>query len=163
MTFKKVAMFLATCAILTLALSPVTAQAQELTVVATQSTFKASQRWVDFLASQTVPVKHVEPAAFKSQKNAEYVVLMGGMDEAGIKALITEPVGATEAGALAKKGAGKMFLRSNVWGSGQNILIFAGADAAAAEKVRKETKEDWWEMLAEWFDIEAGGPALHGY
>jgi hypothetical protein len=163
MTFKKATMFLATCAILTLVLAPVAAQAQELTVVATQSTLKASQRWVDFLASQRVPIKHVEPAAFKSHKNAEYIVLMGGMDEAGIKELVTEAVGAEEAGALGKKGAGKMFLRSNVWGSGQNILVFAGSDAGAAEKARKDTKDDWWEMIAEWFDLEIGGPALHGY
>ena len=140
------------------------AQTSTLIVVATKATYQAAQRWVDFLTAQGVELKNVEPAEFKNYEKEKYVVLMGGMDEpGGIKDLVTKAVGEKDAAALSKKGGEKMYIRSSVWSPGQNVIVFAGPDGAAAEKARKESREDWMEMLAEWFDIETGGPKLGGY
>ncbi len=163
MRLKKTAMILVTCAILGLVISPMAAQAEGLIVVASKSTYQEAQRWVDFLTKEGVDLKNVVPAEFNKHQNEEFIVLMGGMNEPGIKDLVKKAVGAKEAAALTKKGANNMYVRSNVWGPGQSILIFAGANAAAAEKVRKDTQEEWFEIIAEWFELETGGPRLGGY
>ena len=163
MRLKKTVMILVTCAILGLVISPMAAQDEGLIVVASKSTYQGAQRWVDFLTKEGIDLKNVVPAEFNKHQNEEFIVLMGGMNEPGIKDLVKKAVGNKEAAALTKKGAKNMYVRSNVWGPGQNVLIFAGADVAAAEKVRKDNKEEWFEIIAEWFELETGGPRLGGY
>jgi hypothetical protein len=149
---------------LSLALSSVAAfAAGELLVVANKPTYQAAQKWVDFLATKGITVKHVEPAQFGANKGAPYVVVMGGVAEPGMSDLIKEAVGAQDFASLGTPGAGKMYVRSNVWGQGQNILVFAGSDLEAAAKARADARDEWMGMFADWFGLELGGPSMHGY
>jgi hypothetical protein len=166
MKLKKGMVIVTVLLALSLALSSTAALAagQELVVVANKPTFQAAQKWVDFLTTKGLTVKHVEPSQFGANKGAPYMVVMGGVAEpGGISDLIKEAVGAQDFAALAKPGAGKMFVRSNVWGQGQNVLVFAGSDPEAAAKARADAREEWMGMLADWFGLELGGPSLHGY
>jgi hypothetical protein len=135
----------------------------ELVVIANKATYQAAQKWVDFLATKGVPLKNVEPSQTDKFEKANYVVLMGGVDEPGIGDLVKKAVGDSEYASLQTKGAGKMFMRSGVWSPGQNIVVFAGSDQKAAEKARVDSKEEWLELFADWFGIELGGPSMHGY
>ena len=164
MKVKKTLLILAAVVAVSLTLSPMAALGQDqLIVVATKQTYQAAQRWTDFLTTQGIVPKNVEPAQFGQYRQSEYIALMGGVDEAGIKDLVKEAVGDQELAALSKKGAGKMYVKTNVWGPGQNVVIFAGSDAKAAEKARVDAKEEWMGLFADWFGLEMGGPGVHGY
>ena len=96
MKAKRLFMVLGMVAVLGLALAPV-ASAAELVVVATPATFAKSADWAKFLDSKNIPVKNVAPSNLAAFKDAPYVVLLGGMDEAGgIKPLAEKALSKSE-------------------------------------------------------------------
>ena len=164
MKAKKTLLIFAAFLAMSLALSPMAALGQDqLIVVATKQTYQDAQRWVDFLTSQGLVLKNVEPSQFSQYKESQYIVLMGGVDEPGMKELVKEAVGEKELAALSQKGVGKMYVKSGTWSQGQDVIVFAGSDAKAAEKARMDAKDEWFELFAEWFGLELGGPSLKGY
>jgi hypothetical protein len=131
------------------------ASAADMIVVATKATFKKAQPWVDFLKSKEVPVKNVLPSEFAKYQGEPYVVLMGGMDEAGgIKDLAKKALTPEEFTWITTAGNKKIYTKFNVWTGGQEVMIFAAADGPGAQAVRKETRDEWWETVSEWFELE---------
>ena len=113
--------------------SPARVLAQDtMILVASQASLVKTQPWIDFLKKNEISVEHAVPSEFKSVKNKKYITIVGGMDEAGIKDMITEVIGPAEASTLAQAGAKKTFMRENIWVAGQRVLIFAGDNAESA-------------------------------
>lgn len=132
-------------------------------VVAGQASLVKAQRWIDFLKKNEITVEHAVPSEIESVKKKKYVTIIGGMDEPGMKDILTEVLGASEASDLAKAGARKMFLKENLWVAGQRMLVFAGDNAESADAVRTETRDAWMEHLKEWFDLGEGPSGLKAY
>ena len=125
---------------------------------------KNVQPWVDFLNKNEIAVKSFSPGDFDAiKKSFYYVALVGGMDQAELKKLVTEAVGADEAAALAKPGAKKMLVKENVWQPGQKVLIFTGSNAQAAIQARTENRDAWMKYLKEWFSLGEGPSSLKSY
>ena len=154
MRIGRTATVAAVIAILCMALAH-TAMAEDLIVVATKATYQASQKWVDFLISNEVPVKHVTPQEFAKYKKEKYVVLMGGMDEPnGIKDIAKEVLTEEEFQWVTQEGNGDMYFKFKVWDPMQSIIVFAGANRTAAETARKDNKDVWWDLIVNWFDLD---------
>jgi hypothetical protein len=132
-------------------------------LVASQASLVKAQPWIDFLKKNEITVEHVVPSEFKSVKNKKYITIMGGMDEPGIKDIVTEVVSAGEASDLAKAGAKKMFMKENTWVAGQRVLVFAGDNAESAAAARTESREAWMKYLKDWFDLGEGPGGLKAY
>ena len=141
-----------------------TAMAEELIVVASEATFEASQKWVDFLTLNEVPLKHVTPQEFDKVKKSKYLVIMGGLDEAnGIKGIAKELLDDGEFKDISQKGNGDIFFKFQKWDPMQTIIMFVGSDMAAADKARQESREDWWNSFILWFDLDADMEGFHVY
>ena len=144
--------------------SPAWVLAQDtMIVVAAQPSLVKAQPWIDFLKKNEITVEHAVPSELKSVQNKKYITIEGSMDQPGIKEIITEVVGASEASALAKPGAKKMFMKENTWVAGQRILVFAGDTAESAAAARTESRETWMKYLKEWFDLGEGPGGLKAY
>ena len=162
MKAKRTTILLAAVAILSLAFAS-TVMA-DLVVVATDASFKDAQKWVDFLTSKEVAVKHVTPQNFSGAKQEQYLVIMGSLDESGgVKDIVKEALSATELADISKPGNKEMYLKSDVWGEDQEVIIFSGATKEDSIEARVGNKESWFEEIAIWFDLETGGASLHGY
>ena len=156
MKVKKLLMAIGVAAILSMSTGSF-AGAADLVVVATAATFANAAEWTTFLKSKSIPVKNVAPADLAGFKDAPYVVIMGGMDEAeGIKPLVEKAVTKKDFEWINKAGNSRMYVKSNVWSGGQEVIIFAGADGAGAEMARKRNRAEWWEFIREWFRIDEG-------
>ncbi len=112
--------------------------------------------------------KALSPKAFADHKESPYVVIMGGVSEAGgIGDIIKKALGEKDFTAIGKGEAKGMYLKYNVWSGGQEIIVFAAANAADVGAVRKESRSDWWETISEWFEIEdeetSGGGGTPAY
>ena len=82
-------MVLGMVAVLGLALAPVASAADELVVVATPASYAKAADWPKFLGSKKIPLKNVAPSDLAAFKDAQHVVLLGALDEAGgIKPLV---------------------------------------------------------------------------
>ena len=132
-------------------------------LVAGQGSLVKAQTWIDFLNKNELTVEHYVLSELDQVKKYPYITIMGGLDEPGVKELLTEVIGAVETASLAENGAKRMFLKENVWTPGQKVLIFAGSDADAAAAVRTESRDIWMEYLTEWFDLEEIPGGLRPY
>ena len=131
------------------------AMAQDLIIVGTGSTMDASQDWLSFLKTQEVPCVVVNPAEFGEHNKEDSIVVIGSMDESeDIKAILKEVLTAEEMEWISQAGNGKMYVKTDVWTPGQKIIVIAGSHQIIAEQARKATKEDWFELFTDWFDIE---------
>lgn len=140
------------------------AQAEDaIKVVASQASQSKMQAFIDFLQKNQIDVEKVEPKDFANVKSSEFLAIEGGMDDPGMKALITEVVGATDAKSLSKAGAKQMFVKEGVFKPGQKILVFAGSNAEDAAAARVENREEWMPHLKKWFQLEDGPQSIGGY
>jgi hypothetical protein len=144
--------------------SPVWVMAQDtMTLVASQASLVKAQAWIDFLKQNEITVEHAVPSEFKAVKNKKYIAIVGGMDEPGIKEVMTEVIGDAEASAAAKAGTKKMFVKENLWVAGQRVLVFAGDNADSAARARTESREQWMKYLKDWFGLGEGPGGLKAY
>lgn len=142
-------------AFLGLALAPVAA-AKDLIVVATPATFAKHADWAKFLDSKKIPVKNVAPSNQAGFKDAPHVVLMGGMDEAGgIKPLAEKALSKSELDRMNMPGSSAMYVKSDVWSKGQEVIVFIGASEKGVETARKSNRAEWMDIIFGWFGIES--------
>jgi hypothetical protein len=96
------------------------------------------------------------PSDLAGFKNAPYVVVMGGMDEdQGIKPLVEKALSKSELDRINMAGSSAMYVKSDVWSKGQEVIIFVGASGTGAETARKGNRSEWMDMIFGWFGIES--------
>jgi len=140
-----------------------TATARELIIVANESTRESSLNWFGFLESKEIPFNVVTPENFKDYKKESYIVIMGDIEKTkGLRKLAGEALTAGELESINKNGKGETFFKSDVWAPRQKVILFLGTDQAAADKARKDSRDLWYGMFQDWFDIE-GTEGLHMY
>ena len=131
------------------------AAARDLIVVASKATQDASQDWIDFLQSKEIPMKIITPDSFSKYNQELYIVVLGSVNESkGIQEIAKEALTAEEFRSVANNSEGKMFFKPQAWNVGQKVILFLGPNQEAVAKARKSTRDEWYEMLEEWFDIE---------
>ena len=136
----------------------------DLIIVASKATQEASQNWVGFLKTSEVPFKLVTPQEFANYKQQKYHFFLGGVDEMeGIAGPVKEALTKDEFQWVSQPGNGKLYVKSDIWAPGQRIVIVAGSDLKASEEARKTTREQWFAILTDWFDLEQGPGGLHTY
>ncbi len=162
---KRIAGLIFSVFVLSCLLLPTSGAQDEYTMVlvAGQGSLVKAQTWIDFLKQNELTVEHYVLSELDQVKNYPYITIMGGLDETGIKDVLTEVIGAAETDSLTEKGAKKMFLKEDVWKPGQKVLVFAGNDIAAAAAVRTESRDTWMEYLTKWFDLEDVPGGLRPY
>lgn len=134
-----------------------------MTVIANSKDQESAQRWIDYLVSNEIMVDVIIPKYFGSNSDSDYLVIMGGVDNAVVKKILIDLIGADEVAAMSKKGAAKMYLIKDKYAIDQKILVYTGSDSQAAIKARIESKEEWMPMLEAWFDLEEGPSGLKAY
>jgi hypothetical protein len=154
MKAKVAYMVLGIFAVMGLALAPL-ASAAELVVVATPATFAKNADWAKFLDSKNILVKNVAPSDQAGFKNAQYVVLLGAMDEAGgIKPLVEKALSKSEFERINQAGSSAMFVKSDVLNKGQEVIVLTGASDKGVETARKGNRSEWIDIIFGWFGIE---------
>ena len=127
--------------------------ARDLIVVASKNTQKASLDWLGFLESKEIPVKLVTPDAFSDVKEELYIVVLGSLDESEeVTEIAKDALTADEFKSL--NSGGKMFYKPQAWNVGQKVILFLGPNQDAVKEARKASKDEWYEMLQDWFDID---------
>jgi hypothetical protein len=155
MKARKMFIIFGMIAVLGLALAPIVSAA-ELVVVATPESYAKAADWQKFLTSKQIPLKNVAPSNLAAFKDAQYVVLLGPLDEAGgIKPLVEKALIKAEFDQMMQPGSSAMFVKSNVWGQGQEVIIFTGSGDKGVETARKANRAEWMDVIFNWFGLEA--------
>ena len=129
--------------------------AKDLIIVASKTTQEASQDWIDFLESNEIPMKIITPDSFSKHKQELYIIVLGSVNESeGIAAIAEEALTAEEFQNISNNSEGKMFFKPQAWNVGQKVILFLGSNPDAVTKARKASRDEWFDMLKDWFDIE---------
>lgn len=137
--------------------------ANELVVVADDSTRETALNWFGFLDTQEIPYQIVSPETFKDHQREPYIVVMGDIkNNEALKKIASQALSGEELKSIGEKTNGETFFKTNVWVPKQNVILFLGVDQESADKARKAAKENWYSMFIEWFDIESP-EGLHTY
>ena len=145
---------------------PVVSKAQTeetLFLVAAKESRVQAQKWIDFLQTYDLPVEHYVLSEFDLVKDHDFITIVGGLDETGFRDLLKDVIGDDETASLEAEGGKRMFVKEDIWKSGQTVLFFVGKDSSEAAAIRSETRETWMELLQEWFDLEEIPGGLRAY
>ncbi len=135
-----------------------------LIMVAGKVNYDAAGQTVAFLEKNGITVKHVLGPEFAKYKTARHMVIIGSPGEGeGIGEILKQALTAQEIAWLSEEGNNRMHQKSDVWGKGQRIIIFAGYNARGAELARRDNRDEWWMGIAGWFDIELDQKTIYGY
>ena len=131
------------------------AAARDLIIVASKETQKVSIDWFGFIESKEIPVKIITPDSFSRYKEELYIVVLGSINESKeIAEIAKDALTSDEYKALEKSEKGKMYYKPQAWNVGQKVILLLGSSQETVAKARKSSKEEWFEMLKEWFDID---------
>jgi len=131
------------------------AAARDLIVVASKATQKASQDWLGFLDLKEISVKLITPDAFSEYKEELYIIVLGSLDESKeITEIAKDALTVDEYKSVSSNKDGKMYYKPQAWNVGQKVILFLGPNQEAVTNARKSTKDEWYEKLQEWFDID---------
>ena len=162
MNVKKMHITIAAIMILTLCLFR-SAAARDLIVVAEKPAQETAINWFAFLQTKEIPYKVVMPEGFGAYKRESYIVIMGDTDKAGeIYKIAGQALTSKELGSIGSNEKGETFFKSDVWAPKQKVILFLGNDLEAADQARQNSKDLWYAMFMDWFDIE-GTEGLHTY
>jgi len=140
-----------------------TAHASDLVVVADKSVQDMSINWFAFLESKEVPFKVVAPEDFGDHKRESYIVVMGAVESKGdIRNIVKDALTAGELKSVEANEKGEAFFKSDVWAPRQKVILFLGNDQEGADEARKASKDHWYGLLVDWFELE-GSEGLHLY
>ncbi len=156
MRARRLLIVLGVVAVLCMALAPVASAADELVVVATPASLAKAADWTKFLGSKNIPIKNVAPSNLAAFKDALHVVLLGPLDEAGgIKPLCEKALSKSEFERMNQAGSSAMYVKSDVWKKGQEVIVFTGAGDKGVETARKGNRAEWMDIILGWYGMEA--------
>lgn len=162
MNVKKMHVTIAAIMIITVCLFQ-NAAARDLIVVADKSAQEMAVNWFAFLQTKEIPYKVVTPETFEDHKKESYIVIMGDIENTeGVRKIAGQVLSSKELNSIGKEGEGETFFKSDVWAPKQKVILFLGNDLEASDQARKNSKDLWYAMFMDWFDLE-GTEGLHLY
>lgn len=161
MEAKKKARMVALAALLFITISSGSAFAfDKLFIVANQTAVGLAKEFFNNLSNESIPLAIISEQ-FDKVKNEKYIVVLGGAKGPGSVDEFVKLVLTKEEQASANQPGGKMFIKENVFTQGQTIIVFAGADEAAAAEARKNARKTWWPYFVKWFDLDTSSPMAY--
>lgn len=143
---------------------PVGAQQKRLLIVANDANYALAQPWIGLLEGESVPFLRIKAPEFEKYKNERYIAILGGPNETeGIGDIVKKALTKEEVDFVSQPGNNKMYLKNDVWQSGQRVLVFAGGTKEAAARARTSNREKWIGYLNEWFDTQISAESMVGY
>ncbi len=158
MNGKKIA-WMAVIIGLTISLGPAFAF-DKLFIVGNQASIDRARDFFTTLSNESIPLAIITDQ-FDKVKNEKYIVVLGGAKGAGSVEDFVKQVLTKEELESGNQAGGKMFAKENVFAQGQTIIVFAGADEAAAAEARKNSRKNWWPYLVKWFELDTSVPMAY--
>ncbi len=158
MNGKKIA-WMAVVIGLTISLGPAFAF-DKLFIVGNQASIDRAREFFTTLSNESIPLAIITDQ-FDKVKNEKYIIVLGGAKGTGSVEDFVKQVLTKEELESGNQAGGKMFAKENVFAQGQTIIIFTGADEAAAAEARKNNRKNWWPYLVKWFELDTSLPMAY--
>jgi parallel beta-helix repeat protein len=113
----------------------------KIVLLANSIDLNLSSNFTVFLKGQGVDIIYVNASNFSEYKQERFIVILGGPDAyEGVGEIVREVLNESEQGWLREKGNRRMYVKTNVWRTGQVVMIIAGSDREETQKACEENK-----------------------
>jgi hypothetical protein len=107
-----------------------------------------SSNFTAFLEAQGINIVYVNASNFSEYKNEKFIVILGGPDAyEGVGEIVGEILDESEQGWLREKRNRGMYVKTNLWRTGQVVIIIAGSDREQTQKACEESKVEVLEKV----------------
>jgi putative cell wall-binding protein len=150
MRYKELFVLLLTVT-LVLSLTHVTVVAQQkptIIILANYIDYALASDFFEFLGNKGVNKVRVTATDFVQYpwipyKNMTFIIILGGPDAyEGVGEIVQEVLASSEQNYLRIKGNRKMYVKPNVWRTGQIVVVIAGSDRFQTQKAHRENRND---------------------
>jgi hypothetical protein len=128
---------------------------KELIYLATKADFESesTQNWIKLLNTMItgLPYKHIQPSEVTQFKKQKFIIVSGAVTEPGIDEIIKNLLSSEEMDSASKAGGNGFYIKKNVWGEDQTIIVFTGSDLSAVWKAREDSRMKWENLIKEAF------------
>jgi len=136
----------------------------KLIVVTNEANYEKDKDVINFIATRGVNIERVRPADFEKYKAEKYILVLGGPGEGeGLGDIVKQLLSADEVNFVSQMGNKELYLKTDKYSSGQQIIVIAGCDADATFRQFVNSKDKWWGYISSWFNIELSHDEVYGY
>ena len=136
----------------------------KLIVVTNETNYEKDKDVINFIATRGVAVERIAPADFEKYKTEKYILVLGGPGEGeGLGDIVKQLLSPDEVNFVSQMGNKELYLKTDKYSSGQQIIVIAGCDADATFRQFVNSKDKWWGYISSWFNIELSHDEVYGY
>lgn len=93
------------------------------------------------LKNSGIEVTHTDAAKFSQYNKNKFIVILGGPDASeGVGEIVREVLGENEQNQIREGSNRKMYVKTNVWTTGQVVMVMAGTDRWETKKTGEDNK-----------------------
>jgi len=146
---------------------PATKPAKEkgkLIVVTDEANYQLNKDILSFISTRGVSVERMAPADFEKYKSEKYLLVLGGPSEGeNLGNVVKQLLSPDEVAFVSQTGNKELYLKTDKYSSGQQIIVIAGYDSNATFRQFVNSKDKWWGYISSWFNIELSHDEVYGY
>ncbi len=136
----------------------------KLIIVTNTINYELDKDVINFIATRGVAIERVSPADFEKYKTEKYILVLGGPGESeGLGDIVKQLLSADEVSFVNQMGNKELYLKTDKFSPGQQIIVIAGCDADATFRQFVNSKDKWWGYISSWFNIELSHDEVYGY
>jgi hypothetical protein len=136
----------------------------KLIVVTNEANYEKDKDVINFIATRGVAIERISPADFDKYKSEKYILVLGGPGEGeGLGDIVKQLLSPDEVSFVSQMGNKELYLKTDKYSSGQQIIVIAGCDADATFRQFVNSKDKWWGYISSWFNIELSHDEVYGY
>jgi Tol biopolymer transport system component len=119
----------------------VTPKKPSIVVLANSIDYGLASDFFGFLGNKGIEVVHATVDDFEQHQDEKFVVILGGPDAYdGVGEIVQGVLSGDEQSFLREKGNRKMYVKTNVWGTGQRVMVIAGSDREQTKTAHQENR-----------------------
>jgi Tol biopolymer transport system component len=113
----------------------------KIVVLANSIDYGLASDFFGFLGNKGIEVVHTTADDFELYKDEKFIVILGGPDAYdGVGEIVQDVLSSNEQSFLREKGNRKMYVKTNVWGTGQKVMVIAGSDREQTKEAHQENR-----------------------
>lgn len=113
----------------------------EIVLLANSIDYNLSGNLTSFLKNQGIEIVYTAPGNFDDYKDRKFIVILGGPDAyEGVGGIVQEVLAQEEQSYLRTRGNCRMYVKANVWATGQVVMVIAGSGREETRKAGEENR-----------------------
>lgn len=112
-----------------------------IAILANSIDYELASEFFGFLEDRGIEKTHVTADNFDDYKQNKFIIILGGPDAyEGVGGIVQQVLTDAEQGDIRKSGSKKMYVKTNIWRTGQVVIVIAGSNREMTKAAHQENQ-----------------------